>query len=78
MLFISFNPTILILECCIVFLAFVVRGFCGFGAGLFMTPLLTFFLDLKHAVVISVLLQLVGGGCLTAGTIKASDRNVLC
>jgi uncharacterized membrane protein YfcA len=64
-------------QCGIVFLAFVVRGFSGFGAGLVMTPLLAFFLDIKHAVVISVLLQLIGGGYLTRGTFKAMNRKVL-
>jgi uncharacterized membrane protein YfcA len=65
------------IECGIVFLAFVVRGFSGFGAGLVMTPLLVFFLDVRHAVVVSVLLQLIGGGYLTRGTFKAMNRKVL-
>ena len=74
----TLNPIIILcLECSIVFLAFLVRGFSGFAAGLIMTPLLAFFFDLKHAVVISVLLQLMGGGYLTHNAIKASNRKVL-
>jgi len=74
----ALNPILVLsLECGIVFLAFIVRGFSGFGAGLVMTPLLAFFLDLKHAVVISVILQLIGGSYLTMGAIKASNRAIL-
>lgn len=74
------SPNLLIktsAECGIVFLAFLVRGFSGFGAGLVMAPLLVFFIDLKHVVVISILLQTVGGGYLTLGALRNINRQTL-
>lgn len=44
------------LECGIVFLAFVVSGFGGFGGGLIMAPLLVFFINLQQAVAVSIFL----------------------
>ena len=70
-------PVDLLLAALIVFGAMVVRGFAGFGGALLMVPLLGLVWDIRLALVLVGLIQLVTGTMLVVMSRKSVDRPTL-
>lgn len=70
-------PVDLLLAATIVFCAMVVRGFTGFGGALLMVPLLGLVWDIRQAIVVVSLIQLVTGSMLVFLGRRSVDRATL-
>ena len=70
-------PVELMIAAGIVFGAMVVRGFTGFGGALLMVPLLGLVWDIRLAIVVVALIQLVTGAMLVVMSRRSLDRPTL-
>lgn len=70
-------PLDLLVAATIVFGAMVVRGFTGFGGALLMVPLLGLVWDIRLAIVVVTLIQLVTGTMLVMMSRRSVNRPIL-
>lgn len=70
-------PVDFLLAALIVFGALLVRGFTGFGGALLMVPLLGLVWDIRQAIVIVALIQVVTGAMLVVMGRRSVDRPTL-
>ena len=73
----EYNAVDLTLGGIIVFIAYLVRGICGFGSGLIAIPLLTLMYPLTMVVPLVVFLDLIGSGAQAISSRKHIDAKVL-
>ncbi len=73
----DYSAVDLVLGGVVVFIAYLVRGICGFGSGLIAIPLLTLMYPLKTVVPLVVFLDLIGSGAQALSSRKHIDWKVL-
>ena len=71
------DATLIILAGLIVFLSQLVKGFTGFGSGMFAMPFLLWFFDIKFALAFTILLDLASGSMMLSKERKEAKKEVL-
>jgi len=64
------NTSFIILSIIIAFFAYFVKGLAGFGPSLIIIPVFSLFIDIKQAIIIAALADLLSSGVLIGGSYK--------